>query len=250
MNIKKISILFLLAIFLILSINAISASNDTNIDSSTNTSIQKVVKTSVNTPDTGFIYKKNSFMKITIKDKSTNESVKNLKIMVKVYTKKKAKTYTLKTDKNGVAKLPTKKIKLGRHKFIINTANSSYNVNKKDTLFIGYKKTVNLEINKHKKLKSKDAITVFLQKKNGQYKKGIYTDVWYACEDADINPHHTMILKAKLFFKNKKTGKIISKTTKGKLFTYNGEIYRTQPEYKLITGYKPIKARIWYLTSV
>ena len=247
---KKISVLFLLSIVLILSINVISAANDTDIDSSTNTTVQKAVKTSVSTPDTGFIYKKNSFMKITIKDKSTNESIKNLKIKVKVYTKKKAKTYTLKTDNNGVAKLPTKKIKLGRHKFIINTTNSSYKVSKKDILFIGYKKTINLEINKHKKLKSKDAITVFLQKKNGQYKKGIYTDVWYAGDDADINPHHTMILKSKLYFKNKKTGKIISKTTKGKLFLYNGEIYRTQPEYKLVPGYKPIKAKIWYLTSI
>ena len=238
---------------MIISINVISAANETNATISTNQTIKNTtttpIKTSVSTPDTGFVYKKNAYMKITVKEKSSKKPVKNLKLKVKVYTKKKSRTYTLKTNENGIAKLSTKKFTKGIHKFYINTTNSKYKVSKKDSLFIGTKKTVTLKINKHKKLKSGDEISVFLQKKNGQYKKGVYTDVWYAGSDADIDPHYTMILKAKLYFKNTKTGKIMTKTTKAKLFTYNGEIYRDMPSSTLIKGYTPIKAKIWYLTS-
>ena len=223
--------------------------NSTNTAEANNTANSGVVKTSVSTPDLGYVYKKNSYMKITINDKTTKKPIKNLKIKVKVYTKKKFKTYTLKTDDNGIAKLSTKKLKLGSHKFIITSANSNYKVSKKARLFIGYKKSLTLKVNKNRKLKSGDAIVNILSKKNAQYKKGVYTEVWYAGARSDIDPHYTMILKTKLYFKNKKTGKIISKTTKGKLFTSNGEIFRSLPSFDLIPGYKPVKAKVWYLTS-
>ena len=185
-------------------------------------------------------------MKITVKDKLTKLPIKNLKIKVKVYTKKKYKTYTLKTNANGIAKLSTKKLKLGSHKFVIKSANSTYKVSKKAKLFIGYKESVVIKVNKHRKLRSGDAISATLKKK---FKKGVYTKVWYSGSKSDLDPRYTMILKTKLFFKNKKTGKVISKTTKGKLFTRNGEVFRSTPSFKLISGYTPFKAKVWYLTS-
>ena len=188
-------------------------------------------------------------MKITVKNNSTKKPVKNLKIHVKVFIKKgKSKIFTLKTDSKGIAKLPTKNFKLGYHKFFVNTTNQKYKVYKKAYFFIGKKQSISLKINKYKKLKNGDSLKV-LAKNSSQKTNSAYTQVWYAGVKADINPHYTMILQSKLFFKNKKTGKIISKTIKGKLFINNGRIYNDLPHYNLTKGYTPIMAKIWYLTS-
>ena len=51
---------------LIISINVISAANETNATISTNQTIKNTtttpIKTSVSTPDTGFVYKKNAYI--------------------------------------------------------------------------------------------------------------------------------------------------------------------------------------------
>jgi hypothetical protein len=49
---------------------------------------------------------------------------------VKVYTGKKYKTYTLKTDKKGVIKFNTKKFKRGTHKVKFTSMNGKYDVSK------------------------------------------------------------------------------------------------------------------------
>ena len=269
---KKISIVFLIFCGLILTISAVSAADNTNdtpmkensnlnilknessitaqnTSQKANTTTASITKTSVSTPDLGFVYKQKSYMKITVKNKTSKKPIKNLKIKIKVYTSKKYKVYTIKTNSLGIAKLPTKNLKLGFHKFAITSANSTFKVSKKDILFIGKKKSITLKMNQHRKLKSGDEITAFVEKKNAQNKKGVYTDVWYAGTKSSIDPKYTMIYKAKLFFKNKNTGKVITKTTKGKLFTYNGEVHRSLPSTNLIPGYIPTKAKIWYLTS-
>lgn len=244
MNMKKFCFIFLILISLFLTITVISAEDNTTVDNTTS-----IIKTKVSTPDLGYVYKKNSTLKITVKDKTTKKPVSNLKIKVRVYTGKTSKLRYYTTDSNGIVKLPTKKLKLGSHKFIIHSANSNYSVYKKDNLFIGYKKSVTLKINEHRKLKSGDAIGTIMQNNSGQEKRGVYTDVWYAGVKTDIEPHYTMILKAKLFFKGKKTGKIKTKIVRGKLFTYNGEVYRGSPSTSFIKGYSPYKAKIWFLTS-
>ena len=262
MNFKNLFILFLICAILLIGVNVIAAGDnntslikeDNNVLNETkisqNTSVKQSVskiKTSVSTPDLGFVYKKNSFMKITIKDNSTKIPVKNLKIKVKVYLNRygKYKIYTLKTDKKGIAKMPTKNLKLGYHKFIVNTTGSKYKVYKKAYCFVGYKKSVSLKINKYKKLKNGDSLKIFAQNST----KGVYTRLWYAGVKSDINPHYTMILNAKLFFKNSKNGKIISKTIKGTLLMSNGGVYKKLPYYNLTKSYVPIKAKIYYLTS-
>ena len=239
LNTQNLIIIFLMVFVLLLGICAVSAS-----ENSTQNDTVSVVKTKVSTPDLGYVYKKNSKMHITVKEKSTKQPVKNLKIKVKVYTNKKSKTYNLKTNSKGVAKLSTKKLKLGTHTFIVKSRDGNFSVYKKDKIFIGYKKSVTLKVNKHKKLKSGDVIST-----NIQNKTGTATHVWYGGMKSDIDPHYTMILKAKLYFKDK-TGKIKTKTVKGKLFTYNGEVYRGLPSTTPIKGYTPYKAKVWFLTSV
>ncbi len=67
-------------------------------------------------------YKQSKYFKLTVKKGS------KIKINVKVYTGKKAKTYIIKTNKKGVAKLNTKSLKIGKHKVTISSANPNYKI--------------------------------------------------------------------------------------------------------------------------
>ena len=91
---------------------------------------------------------------------------------------------------------------------------------------------------KAKILKNGDAIAGYVEYNgNMQFDKGTGVTAWYVGNgmNGDIEPHHTKIIKAKFFFKNKK-GKVKTKTVKG-----NGHI-----STKLIKGYTPYKATVWY----
>ncbi|WP_292885974.1 hypothetical protein [Methanobrevibacter sp. UBA212] len=76
--------------------------------------------------------KKSGAYKITVKNKASGKGLKGVKLTVKVYTGKKFKTYTIKTNKNGVASLKTKALAKGTHKVVINIKKSGqYNAAKK-----------------------------------------------------------------------------------------------------------------------
>ena len=75
-------------------------------------------------------YRAKKYFKVTIKNKATGKLVSGLKIKIKVYTGKKYKTYTVKTNSKGVASLSTRYIKRGTHKVVISSANSKYTVKK------------------------------------------------------------------------------------------------------------------------
>ena len=92
--------------------------------------------TTVKAPKVTHKYKKSKYFKVTVKHKSTKKLVKGLKVKVKVYTGKKYKTYTIKTNSKGVAKLNTKKLKVGKHKVVISSGNSYYKVSAKSTIVI------------------------------------------------------------------------------------------------------------------
>ena len=81
-------------------------------------------------------YKKSKYFKITVKNKASGKIVPKLKIKVKVFTGKKYKVYTLKTDKKGVAKLNSKKLKRGVHKVEITSKSKNYDVSKKSSIKI------------------------------------------------------------------------------------------------------------------
>jgi hypothetical protein len=74
--------------------------------------------------------------KITVKNKINKKAVKNCKVKVKVYTGKKYKTYKIKTDKKGVAKLNTKILKKGTHNVEVSSGNYKYTIDAKSTITI------------------------------------------------------------------------------------------------------------------
>ena len=71
---------------------------------------------SISAPKAVGVYKKSATFKVTVKNKASKKAVKGIKVTFKVYTGKKYRTYTAKTNKNGVAKISSKAWSLGAHK--------------------------------------------------------------------------------------------------------------------------------------
>ncbi|MCQ2976717.1 MAG: DUF3344 domain-containing protein [archaeon] len=76
------------------------------------------------------------YFTVTIKNKATKKVVKSLTLKIKVYTGKKYKTYKVKTNTKGVAKLSTKALKKGTHKVAISTTSKNYTVSKSGKLIV------------------------------------------------------------------------------------------------------------------
>jgi hypothetical protein len=93
-------------------------------------------KTTVKAKKVTAKYKKSKYFKVTVKNKASGKVVSKIKIKVKVYTGKKYRAYTLKTDEKGVAKLNTKKLKRGTHKVVITSKNKNYSISKKSKIKI------------------------------------------------------------------------------------------------------------------
>ncbi len=106
---------------------------DDFIDASSITSSIKInkAKTVINAPKVTTTFNKNSYFKV----------VSGLKLKLKVYTGKKYKTYTVKTNSKGVAKFETNKLGVGTHKVKISTSNKNYIVNSKSSIVIKKAKT-------------------------------------------------------------------------------------------------------------
>ena len=101
--------------------------------------VKKGPNTSVSAPKVTAYYKANKYFKVNVKN--NGKAVKNLKLNVKVYTGSKYKNYVIKTNKNGVAKISTKKFKVGSHNVKITSKNSKYKVSKTSKIIIKKKST-------------------------------------------------------------------------------------------------------------
>ena len=64
-------------------------------------------------------YDSGKYFKVNIKSTSSKKSLYSVEIKIKVYTGKKSKTYTVLTDKNGVARFSLSKLSIGEHKISI-----------------------------------------------------------------------------------------------------------------------------------
>lgn len=104
----------------------------------TKTIILKVnkAKATVNAPKLTAKFKKSKHFKITVKNRNTKKAISKVKIKIKVYTGGKYKTYTVKTNKKGIAKINTKNLKVGKHKVVISSANNNYRISAKSKIKI------------------------------------------------------------------------------------------------------------------
>ncbi|WP_407394160.1 DUF3344 domain-containing protein [Methanobrevibacter sp.] len=94
------------------------------------------IKTVVKAPKVTNKFKKSKYFKLKVLKKSNKKPVKKIKVKVRVYTGKKYKTYTVKTNKKGIAKLNTKKLKVGKHKVKIYSGDSRYKISAKSVIKI------------------------------------------------------------------------------------------------------------------
>ena len=101
-----------------------------------NTPPVEKIKTFVKAPKITNKFKKSKYFKVTIKNKATKKVIPKIKVKIKVFTGKKYKTYILKTNKNGMAKINTKNLKIGKHKVLITSANAKYIISAKSQITI------------------------------------------------------------------------------------------------------------------
>ena len=205
----------------------------------------------------GFIHKKSKTFKVKVYSYNDDSKLvyhKNLKLTVKVKIGKKTKTYHVKTNSKGEVKiLNVKNLKVGAYKVTVTTSDKRFKIKETGHIFIygkaKKKTTIKMKKNKYgieatKKLNKRDILWTFYEPRDAQFKKGVYAKTYDVKDPLDAAPH-SMIYKAKFYFKNKKTGKIISKTSKLKADKFYGW---KDIKVKPIKGYKPIKTKVWYLT--
>ncbi|WP_298501378.1 hypothetical protein [uncultured Methanobrevibacter sp.] len=66
---------------------------------------------------------KNAYFKVTVKNTKLNKPIAGINVKIKVYTGKSFKTYTAKTNANGIAQLNVKSLSVGTHKVIVTSGN-------------------------------------------------------------------------------------------------------------------------------
>ena len=96
--------------------------NDNDVDPITTTVKITKAKTIIKAPKVTAKHKKSKYFKVTVKNKATKKAVKNTYVKVKI----DKKTYKVKTNSKGIAKINTKKLKIGKHKVVISSGNSNY----------------------------------------------------------------------------------------------------------------------------
>ena len=184
---------------------------------------------------------KNKKFKIKFVD---SKGVKLTATKVKITVK--GKTYKLKTDSKGYVRVKLNSLKVGKYKI------SAYNPvtgEKRKIKVVILKKGVHkfsiriddpTDIFPTKKLKNGDHACTVYETKYAQYYPGVYVQTYNQGLDY---PKHTKLIKAKFYFKNKKTGKIITKTS-------SKVLSKTTLMVKPIKGYSPYKATVWYKDKV
>lgn len=107
----------------------------TNITKTISVKIKKA-KATVQAPKVSNKFKKSDYFKVSLKNKISKKAVSKVKVKIKVYTGKKYKTFTVKTNKKGTAKINTKSLKVGKHKVVISSGNNNYKISAKSEIKI------------------------------------------------------------------------------------------------------------------
>ena len=82
-------------------------------------------KLKISAPKITAYYKESKRYKIAIKNGESKKPMKNIKVMIKVFTGKKYKKYSFKTDKKGIVSFNMKSLPKGKHNVVINIKSNS-----------------------------------------------------------------------------------------------------------------------------
>ena len=109
-------------------------------------------KLKISAPKITGYYKESKKYKIAVKNRESKKPMKSIKVMIKIFTGKKYKKYSLKTDKKGIVSFNMKSLPKGKHKVVINIKSTS---KVKSAVLKTYIKTIarsnviNLKVNNH-----------------------------------------------------------------------------------------------------
>ena len=92
----------------------------------------KVTKAPIKIAPTALKVKKGKYFKVKVTSTKSKKVLSAVKVKVRVYTGKKYKTYTIKTNKKGIASLKIKQ-KVGKHKVVLTPYQTKYYTAKKVT---------------------------------------------------------------------------------------------------------------------
>lgn len=131
-------------------------------------------KLKISAPKITGYYKESKMYKISVKNRESKKPMKSIKVMIKVFTGKKYKKYSLKTDKKGILSFNMKSLPKGKHKVVINIKSTSKvksAVLKTYIRTIARSNVINLKVNNHVlkvKLEDNSAAKALMNKlKNG-----------------------------------------------------------------------------------
>ena len=84
-----------------------------------------MAKLKISAPKITAYYKESKKYNIAIKNRESKKPMKNIKVVIKVFTGKKYKKYSLKTDKKGIVGFNMKSLSKGKHNVVINIKSNS-----------------------------------------------------------------------------------------------------------------------------
>ena len=195
----------------------------------------KKIATKTEADIVAFKYKSNNYFKVEVEDRYDDDiPIKNVKVKLKIYTGSKSKTYIVKTNSRGVAKFNTKNLNPGSHKVVITSADERYKISKVSKIIIGKQYSTVLKSKSSKVLKTKDKIA--LKYRNDFDEKEVKVIF-------KKKSKHTIITKAIFYFKNKYTGKVVTKVDNCDFDDGRWEM----PEEDYPNRYALLKVKVWYL---
>ena len=182
-----------------------------------------------------FKYKSKNYFKVEIEDRYDDDiPIKNVKVKLKIYTGTSSKTYIVKTNSRGIAKFNTQNLKPGSHKVVITSADDRYKISKVSKIIIGKQYSTVLKAKSSKVLKTKDKIA--LKFKNDFDEKEVKVIF-------KKKSKHTIISKAKFYFKDTYTGKVVTKVDYCDFDDGRWEM----PEEDYPNRFTLLKVKVWYL---
>lgn len=196
------------------------------------------IQTEVDADPISVMYKKNNYFKIEVEDRYDDDiPISHVKLKVKIGTGSKAKTYKVKTNSYGVAKINTKKLGVGTHKVVITSNDAKYIIKKTSKITVGKYSTVTIDGNaKSKVLKNNDIIQLITR-----YDDDGEKEVQVSLKKAK----HTKIIKAQYYLKDKYTGRQIVKTDHAEFDDGRWE----WPEEDFSNRFTLTKVKVFYVST-